>query len=215
MKKNVFITALLAICLSTGIVWADDDNRVNYITQAVDNLTSFDNIISNAPFDIEFTQRDEQTVSIYGEPQQIENVNLTLVGKTLVVGSKSDGNMSHVKVIITAPELLCVVLSGSGDVDVKHLDADNFTATISGSGDIELTGTCYKAEYNVNGSGDIDADEFRVDYLDATVNGSGSIECRCTDTLNANVIGSGDIEIKGPTRQVNRAGRKSAIRHDH
>ena len=215
MKMKSLLTAVLAIALSAGTVWADDDNHGNYVTQSVDNIGYFENIISNAPFDIEFTQRDEQKVSIYGDPAQIANVNITLMGKSLIVGCKENSNVSHVKVIVTAPDLLCAIAGASGDIEVKYLDNLNFTATVSGSGDIELTGSCDKAEYNVNGSGDIDAEEFRVEYLDATVNGSGSIDCRCTETLNANVVGSGEIEIHGPTRMVNRSGRKAAIRHDH
>ena len=211
--KNLLI-AIVAVVFSATGAWADD-NHANYVTQEITNIGAFENIISNASFDVEFTQRDEQKVSVYGDPAQIENVNITYMGKSLVVGSKENTDVSRVKVIITAPNLMCAIVSGSGDIDVKYLDNLNFTATVSGSGDIELTGSCDKAEYTVSGSGDIDADEFRVEYLDATVTGSGSIDCRCTDTLNANVVGSGEIEIHGPTRTVNRAGRKSAIRHDH
>lgn len=215
MKTKTLIAATMAFVLSAGFAWADDDQHNNYTTLNVDNIGPFENIISNAPFDIEFTQRDEQKVSIYGDPSQVANVNITLMGKSLVVGCKENSNVSHVKVIVTAPDLLCAIAGASGDIEVKYLDNRKFTATVSGSGDIELTGSCDQAVYNANGSGDIDGEEFRVEYLDATVNGSGSIDCRCTETLNANVVGSGEIEIHGPTRMVNRAGRKAAIRHDH
>jgi hypothetical protein len=215
MKTKTLLAATVAFVLSAGYAWADDDQHNNYTTQNVDNIGPFENIISNAPFDIEFTQRDEQKVSIYGDPAQVANVNITLMGKSLVVGCKENSDVSHVKVIVTAPDLLCAIAGASGDIEVKYLDNRKFTATISGSGDIELTGSCDQAVYNANGSGDIDGEEFRVEYLDATVNGSGSIDCRCTETLNANVVGSGEIEIHGPTRMVNRAGRKAAIRHDH
>ncbi len=215
MKTKTLIAATMAFVLSAGFAWADDDQHNNYTTLNVDNIGPFENIISNAPFDIEFTQRDEQKVSIYGAPSQVANVNITLMGKSLIVGCKENSNVSHVKVIVTAPDLLCAIAGAGGDIEVKYLDNRKFTATVSGSGDIELTGSCDQAVYNANGSGDIDGEEFRVEYLDATVNGSGSIDCRCTETLNANVVGSGEIEIHGPTRMVNRAGRKAAIRHDH
>ena len=215
MKKKSLLTVALSIALSAGTVWADDDNHGNYVTKNVENIGAFENIISNASFEVEFTQRDVQKVMIQGDPAQIENVNLAYMGNTLIVGSKENTDVRDVKVIIEAPNLLCAVASGSGDIEVKYLDNLNFTATVTGAGDIELTGTCDKAEYTVTGSGDIDAEEFRVEYLNATVTGSGSIDCRCTETLNANVVGSGEIEIHGPTRMVNRSGRKAAIRHDH
>lgn len=210
---RVLLATLLATIVS--VAYADDDHKKNYISVDVAGIEHFENIISNAPFDVEFTQRDVQKVSVYGDPNQVNNVTVTLVGKTLYVGAQDNAPVSHVKLVVTAPDLLCAIASGSGDIDVKNLNNSKFTATVTGSGDIELTGTCDQAVYTINGSGDIDGEEFRVDHLEATVNGSGSIDCRCVDTLNANVVGSGEIEIHGPTRMVNRAGRKSAIRHDH
>lgn len=210
---RVLLATLLATIVS--VAYADDDHKKNYISVDVAGIEYFENIISNAPFDVEFTQRDVQKVSVYGDPNQVNNVTVTLVGKTLYVGAQDNAPVSHVKLVVTAPDLLCAIASGSGDIDVKNLNNSKFTATVTGSGDIELTGTCDQAVYTINGSGDIDGEEFRVDHLEATVNGSGSIDCRCVDTLNANVVGSGEIEIHGPTRMVNRAGRKSAIRHDH
>lgn len=210
---RVLLATLLATIVS--VAYADDDHKKNNISVDVAGIEYFENIISNAPFDVEFTQRDVQKVSVYGDPNQVNNVTVTLVGKTLYVGAQDNAPVSHVKLVVTAPDLLCAIASGSGDIDVKNLNNSKFTATVTGSGDIELTGTCDQAVYTINGSGDIDGEEFRVDHLEATVNGSGSIDCRCVDTLNANVVGSGEIEIHGPTRMVNRAGRKSAIRHDH
>ena len=210
---RVLLATLLATIVS--VAYADDDHKKNYISVDVAGIEYFENIISNAPFDVEFTQSDVQKVSVYGDPNQVNNVTVTLVGKTLYVGAQDNAPVSHVKLVVTAPDLLCAIASGSGDIDVKNLNNSKFTATVTGSGDIELTGTCDQAVYTINGSGDIDGEEFRVDHLEATVNGSGSIDCRCVDTLNANVVGSGEIEIHGPTRMVNRAGRKSAIRHDH
>lgn len=209
---RVLLATLLATIVS--VAYADDDHKKNYISVDVAGIEYFENIISNAPFDVEFTQRDVQKVSVYGDPNQVNNVTVTLVGKTLYVGAQDNAPVSHVKLVVTAPDLLCAIASGSGDIDVKNLNNSKFTATVTGSGDIELTGTCDQAVYTINGSGDIDGEEFRVDHLEATVNGSGSIDCRCVDTLNANVVGSGEIEIHGPTRMVNRAGRKAAIRHD-
>ena len=110
MKTKSLLTAVLAIALSAGTVWADDDQHGNYVTQSVDNIGCFENIISNASFDVEFTQRDVQKVTIYGDPAQLNNVNLTYMGNTLIVGSKENTNVSHVKVIIEAPNLVFSLL---------------------------------------------------------------------------------------------------------
>ncbi|MBR6757256.1 MAG: DUF2807 domain-containing protein [Bacteroidaceae bacterium] len=215
MKRKTFIALLISLVSFVPQVMADDDDyRSDYVTIPVEGLAAFENIISNASFDVDFRQSDKQSVEVYGDPNQVSNVNITVVGKTLYVGVKENARVSHVRVNITAPDLACVIVNGSGDVDVKSLHTTRFTATVTGTGDIELTGDCDEAEYTINGRGDIDAEDFRVENLTATVNDSGSVECRCTDTLTANVVGSGSVEFHGQPRNVYRSGRKAAIRHD-
>ncbi len=215
MKRKVFFALLVSSMLFAPQVMADDDDyRSDYVTVEVEGLTAFENIISNASFDVDFRQSDTQRVEVYGDPGQVDNVAIKVVGKTLYVGVKENARVSRVRVNVTAPDLGCVIVNGSGNVDVKSLHTTSFTATVTGTGDIELTGDCDEAEYTVNGRGDIDAEDFRVETLNATVNDSGSIECRCTDTLTANVVGSGSIEFHGHPRNVYRSGRKAAIRHD-
>ena len=53
MKTKTLLAATVAFVLSAGYAWADDDQHNNYTTQNVDNIGPFENIISNAPFDIE------------------------------------------------------------------------------------------------------------------------------------------------------------------
>ncbi len=213
--KNILSILLVAIACVAPNVYADDAHA-GYVTVDVEGLNSFENIISNASFDVEFTQSDVRSVKVYAAPEEVGNVNLSIVGKTLFVGVKENTNVSQkAKVIITAPELLCVIVSASGDIEVKNLNNSKFTATVSGSGDVELAGSCDEAEYTVSGSGKVDADDFLVkDILRATVSGPGSIDCRVLDTLYASVTGSGNIEYHGHPRTINRSGRRSGIRHD-
>lgn len=217
MKTKQFLSILFAaiVCVAP-CAYADDDDRANYVTVDAEGLSSFDNIISNAPFDVEFTESETRSVKVVAAPDQVNNVNLSIVGKTLFVGVKEGTNVSkNAKVVITAPELLCAIASSSGDIDVKNLHTTKFTATVSSTGDIELTGSCDEADYTISGAGDIDADDFLVkDILRANVQGSGKIDCRVVDTLQASVTGSGSLEYHGHPRTINRSGRKAGIRHD-
>lgn len=214
--RQFFATLLVAIVCAVPNAYADDDDNRNYVTVDAEGLSSFENIISNAPFEVEFTQSERRSVKVVADANQVNNVNLTVVGKTLYVGVKEGTRVSDdAKVVITAPELLCAIASSSGDIDVKNLHTTKFTATVSSTGDIELTGSCDEADYTISGAGDIDADDFLVkDILRANVQGSGKIDCRVVDTLQASVTGSGSLEYHGHPRTINRSGRKSGIRHD-
>lgn len=216
IEKILFILWTAIVCTVPQVYADDDAEHANYVTSDIEGLNSFENIISNASFDVEFTQSNTRSVKVFAAPDEVGNINLSVVGKTLFVGVKENVGVSRkAKVIITAPELLCAIVSASGDIDVKNLCTTKFTATVSGSGDIELTGSCDEAEYTVSGSGSVDADDFVVkDILRANVSGSGSIDCRVLDTLHASVTGSGNIEYHGHPRTINRSGRKAGIRHD-
>lgn len=216
MKMKQFAAFLMAMtCAITLPVYADDDDHKNYVTIDVEGVGTFENIISNAPFDIEFLQGSQQKVSVYGDPAQVNNVNFTIVGKTLYVAAKENTAANHVKVHIVAPDLLCAVVASSGDIDVKNIVNTKFTATVSGTGDIEIVGSTDEGDFTVNSSGDIDAEEFRVKNLNVMVNGSGKVDCRCADILNVNIVGSGSVEVNGRPRTINTAGRKSGIHFDH
>lgn len=219
MKKKSFLAFMMAAaCVVALPAYADDDDDDDdrrKTTVAVEGIGAFENIISNAPFDIEFTQAGQQQINVYGAPSQVDNVSVSLVGKTLYVAAKENRPTNHVEVRITAPDLLCAIASGSGDIEIKHLVNTKFTATVTATGDIELTGRTDDGDFTVNGSGDIDADEFAVVRLNAVVNGSGDIECRAIELLNGNIVGSGSIEIHGHPRNLNTTGRKSGYEFDH
>ena len=213
MKTKLFGAALLLALISATTVYADD----NRITVEVEGLTQFDKIISNGAVDVDFTVGEVQQVSVKGKPDEVDCVNLSIVGRTLYVGVKEDkrlGKDPEVKVIIKAPDLTCAIVSGCGDIDIRNLHTTSFTATVSGNGDIEISGRCDEADFTVTGSGNIEAGDFTAEMVNATVNGSGDIECRVTDTLTASVVGSGEIKFHGHPRTVNRSGRKSSIRHE-
>lgn len=81
-----------------------------------------------------------------------------------------------------------------------------FTAQIDGAGELELSGTCARAEITLRGAGEIDAD--RLLCTDAAVNieGAGSCGIYVTGTLDASVEGVGAVRYSGNPVTVNQSG---------
>lgn len=99
------------------------------------------------------------------------------------------------------PEIALEV-QGSGDMDL-NVEVQRINALIQGSGSIDLQGTCGTLSATVQGSGDIDADALTTRIVEATVQGSGDISALITDTLTANIGGSGNIRYTGRPAVVN------------
>lgn len=211
MKKFFPLLCLMVMTLSSPRVMADDDVR-----QVVEGLAGFENIVSNSSFDVEFRQGNAQQVIIKADSRRdISAVKVTVKDNTLYIECSEGVRWTDdVELKITAPHLYSVVANASGDIEVEQLNTSHFTATVTGTGDIELNGTCESATFSNNGRGDIEADDFAVGKLSVTVNSTGDIDCRCTDTLDATVNGRGKVEYSGHPRAVNCSGRTGAIRPD-
>jgi N-acetylmuramic acid 6-phosphate (MurNAc-6-P) etherase len=93
-------------------------------------------------------------------------------------------------------------VTGSGDIELNHITAENIKARVTGSGDIDLSGATQSADYAVSGSGDIDAVRLEAGNVVAGVSGSGDISCYAVSALKAHRSGSGSISYKGNPQQV-------------
>ncbi len=106
------------------------------------------------------------------------------------------------------PEVKAFALHVDGAVDGELVfgELDALDVTINGAGDLDLLGSCAKAQVTVNGAGSIDAEALRCVDAAVTINGAGSCAIYVTGTLDATVNGVGSIDYWGDPLTVNRSG---------
>ncbi len=88
-------------------------------------------------------------------------------------------------------------IGGSGDIKMGTTTAIELKATILGSGNFDIKGSGEKATLSITGSGDIDAYDFMTKSTEAQTMGSGNIHCHATESLDAQIMSSGDIRYAG------------------
>lgn len=98
---------------------------------------------------------------------------------------------------------LDIEIGGNGkiimDVQVKSLSAE-----ISGVGNITLSGTADRADFNVSGSGKVDALDLKATSCNASISGLGKCLVDVTGELNAEISGSGKIYYKTVPPKFNK-----------
>ena len=110
---------------------------------------------------------------------------------------------------------LSLRVSGSGNIDLYNLSVDSVAATISGSGDIELTGNTILQSVTITGSGDYSARELRSQEATVKIAGSGDAQLWAEATIDAKVIGTGDITYYGnPSEKTSVTGSGSIEQRD-
>ena len=157
----------------------------------------------SGPFDVLVDTQAPPGVRITGPAADLANVETTVERDTLIVRSRQHNGWhfsfgkrrDSVKLVIGTARIASLKNSGSGDVELAHVQGDSLLLTSAGSGDVRAAGTVRYLTLRVQGSGDVDVRRLRPATLRAQVNGSGNVTAAgMTRELAVELTGSGDLE---------------------
>lgn len=184
-------------------------------------LPAFTTIKNSLSADVYLTQDSITSVSVKGQPNILEILELKVVNNELSIGFKNNcGSVKHdaLEIDIHLPTLEKIDLSGSGNVKtMNQFSSNSFQMNISGSGNITasivsssivkgnisgsggfyLSGSTSSEDFTISGSGDIRSFALLSDYSSINISGSGNADVYVNEHLDAHISGSGDIKYKG------------------
>jgi len=82
---------------------------------------------------------------------------------------------------------LNIAVPGSGKVRLAPLSADEVSAKVSGSGDLEFTGRTGRLVVSISGSGDVNTRGLEADDVSVSIAGSGDANVRARKTLSISI----------------------------
>ena len=108
---------------------------------------------------------------------------------------RSMWNVHGIHIVVTAPRLSDVSISGSGTLAMDRQTGDRLDAHVSGSGSLSTAGDFNSMRVGISGSGDIRASG-SVQTLDARISGSGDADlgALATNDLKGHISGSGSLK---------------------
>lgn len=234
MKKTIILLALISFSFvnaqSKNKSWKRDKIKGNGKEVTISKTTAdYDEILAGGFFDVALVAGKEGNITIKGEENLLEYINVEVENGTLKIHVNNDKSIecsSNKTIIITVPveKIGKIKFAGSGDIYTKdainatnlelsltgsgdmkiETNATNLSASLKGSGDVILSGKTTELELNLVGSGDIDSSKLNSDNAKAKVAGSGDIKVKCTKNLNAAVAGSGSIHYKGKPESIDK-----------
>ena len=219
MKKHIFF--LLAIICGAGFASAQQ--------REVRDVAEFTKISFGYPGKLYLKQGSPQRVEIEADDDVLKEIETEVSGGRLRISKESgwfDWSLTDEKITVwvTVPDIEAVHVSGSGDIigqsKIKTHDLDlgfsgsgsltlevdaggEVEADISGSGNMELSGTCRSFESDVSGAGRVQLSIHIQEYADLAISGSGKILASgAADVVKARISGSG--KVLAADLQVNR-----------
>ncbi len=138
-----------------------------------------------------------RSVKVSGDDNLLSNLRTDVEGDTLVISTRhSYRSRIGMLVEIRVPALNGVDLTGSGKIRVRELEGDLFTATISGSGILEITGGANDFDLDLQGSGKARLDQILATSTRLSISGSGQITASGkTASLDVEIPGSGNASL--------------------
>lgn len=234
MKTTIVILTLISI----SILFASCKNRLRgkgpTVTQEFFE-SGFSKVSLDFEADVIYQHAANHRVVLEAQQNVIDRMEIEVTGQTLNLAFKRRTRLvkyEPITVTISSPNFTGCTINGSGNVDVtegfenlgidvnvsgsgsvnlQHVQAKNCLLDISGSGHIVgNSGNLEVLDCTISGSGKINFAGVEAEKVITNTSGSGNTSVWATDKLNVNISGSGSVSYKGsPEVEVDISGSGS------
>lgn len=152
---------------------------------------------AEAQKEVRFTLKDGslgilRTDKVFSGRDKVAVINVTMPAPEEVVMAGS----GKITLAALAPKAKASV-AGSGTVDATAIASESLDINIAGSGLFRGAGNAGTLKLNVVGSGSAALDALKVETATVMVAGSGNTAFTSDGTVDANIVGSGEVRVKG------------------
>jgi hypothetical protein len=148
-----------------------------------------------------------RSVTVHADDNLLGRVTTRVRSGRLVIGP-TPGNLSAKSpmfVAVSLPSLDALTLRGAGNISVTGIDSRRFTVALSGSGNVEATGTTTQLRVTISGQGNAVLRGLIARDANAVLSGEGGITLTATHSLTARVSGSGSVVYGGNPPHVTQS----------
>ena len=124
------------------------------------------------------------SITVYVTMPEIDALSVSGSGSIRAADAIKTGNLD-------------LAVSGSGHLELSHLQSAAVTSAVSGSGSIAVVGTAARHDVKISGSGRVQSANLSAEASKVTISGSGNCRVNATKTLEARIAGSGNIYVTG------------------
>ncbi len=145
------------------------------------------------------TASEQGPVVVRGDDNLLEHLRTEVLSGVLHIGLENGSYEPRRRIEV---ELQCVSvdalsLLGNGEVEAVGVAGPKLSLTLSGAGDMQVSGAVEWVDVLVNGSGDVELRELEARRARVILNGSGDVDIHASEELEAKVTGSGDVCYRG------------------
>jgi uncharacterized protein YjiK len=186
--------------ISTGCVQGSD-----VLKSEVRELPDFHALDIDGAFSVKIDCRKKQSLTLSADDNLLPLIVTDVSGGTLRITTRKPICTSlPLTVSITVETLDHITSGGANDFIVKDVSGPSLDLTISGSGDMEVSGRTENLNITLEGASEIHAGNLKANEVNVSIGGAGSAEVYADTQLNASITGVGEIHYAGKPKNVVR-----------
>jgi hypothetical protein len=202
MKRAIQVSSLSLFALLLALGGANADPQASEPR----SVPAFHAVELAGTLEVDVTVGKAQTVQVSGEADLLAKVTTVVKDGVLVVDTERNMRRRHrLRVSVTVPDLSSVALSGTGEMKIAGISNQSFAMSLPGTGQLSINGSTSSLRVVVDGTGQINAKDLAAKSAKVEVNGTGSAVLRVSDSLEANVTGTGSIDVHGKPARVKKS----------
>lgn len=228
MNRSIILSAVVLLVVALSFSSCQDGictGKGSIVEKTID-VSSFNGIRIPGRGNVHFKTGATQAVTVRSEQNVLDALDFQVTGEKLIVDIDGCFLNYSLDIYITLPRPLSEVLvtgsanvtnegvltttddlvldvSGSG-VITMNVDATRVSSTVSGSGNINLSGTAQSHLVDFSGTGDLKAFDFATTNTTIAMAGSSVCEVRVdSGLLHVTITGSGKVYYKGTPGSIN------------
>jgi hypothetical protein len=168
-------------------------------------VAPFTGIHVGGAFQLQAEPGPETRVTLEGDANLLPMVEVESTGGTLRVALR--GNVLPdlpLKVVVRAPELRAVDLSGAARGDVTGISGASFAAEVSGASTLHLAGRVDRLVADLSGASELAAEDLVADAVEVASSGASSASVTANTSLTADASGASSVTWGGNATKVQR-----------
>jgi hypothetical protein len=190
----------LAIAFAAGVLVAHPSHAEPVTEQRP--VAALRAIELSGPYRVLIRAQGKPALELSGERKQLAEVETIVSGDTLIVRPVPRNGFhfgimrrrDDVTIHITASMLASLKMSGSGDVELEQVGADQFSLTATGPGELRASGAVRDLTVASSGSGNLDLHQLSATNVKLAMSGPGDVSLAgIAGAMTAEVSGSGDL----------------------
>ena len=158
-------------------------------------------------------QTGSESLSITADDNLLSAIETRVRNDTLIISLQENTTFSNVTELtyhVTVQAIDRVELNGAGEVEVLNLDGDEWQTTLSGGGNITISGRVDSQTAELNGAGAYNAADLQSQEATVNQNGAGMAVVQVSERLDVSINGLGSVEYIGNptvTEEINGLGK--------